>query len=78
MPPETRNGTHHEARDITALLGQRVQVTESGVVIREGKVEAITEAGDLLWICASGCDRRAIYGPALGHRVFPLPDEAVS
>lgn len=72
--PETGSRTHQEAQNITVLLGQTVQVEESGVVIREGEVEAITEAGDLLWIGASGCEPRAIYGPALGHRVFTLPN----
>ncbi len=78
MTPEKHSSTPRGAQDINTLLGQRVRVEESGAVIREGRVEAVTEAGDLFWIGASGCDCRAIYGPALGHQVIPLPDETVA
>lgn len=65
-------------RDAHELLGQEVRIEKEGRVVRVGEVEAVTSSGDLLWIKASGCDNRALYGTALGHRVYPLEDAEVS
>lgn len=63
--------------DAHELLGQKVRIEEEGTVIRVGEIEAVTSSGNLVWIKASGCDNRALYGSALGHLVYPLKDAEV-
>jgi nucleoid-associated protein YgaU len=54
------------------FVGQTVRVEKAGAVLRVGQVEAVTGTGEILWIKASGCDARAMYGPAFGHRVYQV------
>jgi hypothetical protein len=57
------------------FVGTVVRVEKAGAVVRVGEVEAVTPQGDIFWIKASGCEARAMYGAALGQRVYPLRDE---
>ncbi len=72
MKPDQTMHSQHHPKDSDELLGKVVKVVETGTVVRVGRVECATLSGDLLWIEASGCEPRAIYGPALGHYVIPV------
>ncbi|MDQ0618993.1 hypothetical protein QFZ33_003017 [Arthrobacter globiformis] len=71
MTPGTVAGSTHDARD---LIGTKVRVEQAGTVIRVGYVETVTPSGELFWIRASGCEPRELFGSALGHSIFPLPE----
>ncbi|MGJ0383747.1 hypothetical protein [Paenarthrobacter nicotinovorans] len=49
-----------------------MKVMEAGTMVRVGRVECVSANGDLIWIEASGCEPRALYGLALGHSVVPV------
>ena len=75
-PPTVTPGTFtvSSTHDSPDLLGKKVRVEEAGTVIRVGYVETATPSGTLLWIAASGCEPRRLYGSALGQNVVPLPE----
>jgi hypothetical protein len=71
VTPVTVAGSAHDARD---LVGKMVSVEQAGTVIRVGYVETVTPSGELLWIRASGCEPRELFGSALGHSIVLLPE----
>lgn len=75
-PPTVTPGTFTASttHDSPDLLGKKVRVEEAGTVIRVGYVETATPSGTLVWIAASGCEPRRLYGSALGQSVFLLPE----
>jgi hypothetical protein len=62
----------HGPEDSHELLGRIVKVMETGTIVRVGRVECVSPNGDLIWIEASGCEPRALYGLTLGHSVVPV------
>ena len=71
MTPATVAGGTHDARD---LVGIKVRVEQAGTVVRVGYVDTVVPSGELFWIRAAGCEPRELFGTALGHSVFPLPE----
>ncbi|AUZ34607.1 hypothetical protein C3B78_09170 [Arthrobacter sp. PGP41] len=57
----------------SSLLGKKVEIQHRGKVLRVGYVESATPSGEVVWLEASGIKQRAMYGPAFGRKVIPLP-----
>lgn len=72
MEPDLRIQSKHGPEDSHELLGRIVKVMEAGTMVRVGRVECVSANGDLIWIEASGCEPRALYGLVLGHSVVPV------
>jgi ribosomal protein S1 len=68
------DGKQKKLQEVDELLGKIVRIEEAGSLVRVGEVEAVMPSGDLMWIKASGCETRALFGRALGQLVYPLND----
>jgi hypothetical protein len=66
-------GNHAEWND---LIGQEVRIQKDGRTIRTGRVDAVSVAGDTLWIAAHGVEPRSLYEKAQGHTVLPVSEQA--
>lgn len=57
----------------SALIGARVEIRRSGIVIRTGTVENAAADSSVLWIAAEGIERRTMYEAALGYEAWVKP-----
>jgi len=55
------------------LAGRAVQIRKDGRIIRNGYVEAVTPAADILWLGVYGAEPRALFEKAEGYTVWPVP-----
>lgn len=57
----------------SALIGARVEIRHSGIVIRTGTVENAAADSSVLWIAAEGIEHRTMYEAALGYEAWVKP-----
>jgi hypothetical protein len=61
---------YHRQDDWLPLRGEAVQIRNSGRVIREGIVDAVTLDGSILWITADGANQRQLVNVSEGDEVW--------
>ncbi|MFD1214127.1 hypothetical protein ACFQ36_19025 [Arthrobacter sp. GCM10027362] len=64
-----RQGTEHQVRQWTGLAGRQVQIRRGSRVVRTGRVEAMTPAGDVPWLENRDADPRILFAKAEGYAV---------
>lgn len=61
---------YHRQYDWLPVIGETVQIRNSGEVVREGLVDAVTHDGSILWLAADGAYQRQMICGAEGNEVW--------
>lgn len=61
--------------DWARLQGATVEVLRDGVVVRDGRVDATTADGTMVWLAQEGLSGRVLIDKAAGYEIRVAPDQ---
>ena len=60
----------HLQHDWLPVLGRTVEIRQWNATVRAGRVDAVTDDGDILWLAPDGHHPRCLFERSLGYQVW--------